>query len=115
MVIIKKKKHKLFYKRAGMEPNIGNLKSDYRLSHNFYKDIKRDPVNIMLTAAAYNFKRAMRVLLCFIKTITEKFNWDNFSVKWAFYKGLLYILVNFCTNSIKICIDIYRGNRTNGL
>ena len=84
MVIIKKKKHKLFCKRAGIEPNTGNLKSDYRLSRNFYKGVKGDAINIMLAAAAYNFKRAMRVLLCFIKTITEKFNWDNFSVKWAF-------------------------------
>lgn len=42
----------------------------------------------MLAVAAYNFKRAMRVLLCFIKTITEKLNWDNFSVKWLFKERL---------------------------
>jgi len=38
----------------------------------------------MLAAAAHNSKRAMKVLLWFIKTIIEKLNWDNFSVKWAF-------------------------------
>ena len=51
------KKHKLFCKRAGIEPIIGHLKSDYRLSRNFYKGVKGDAINIMLAAAAYNFKR----------------------------------------------------------
>lgn len=32
----KLKKHKLFCKRAGIEPTIGHLKSDYRLGRNFY-------------------------------------------------------------------------------
>ena len=80
----KRKKHKLFCKRAGIEPTIGHLKSDYRLSRNFYKGVKGDAINIMLAAAAYNFKRAMNALLCLIKNITEKLSWDNFSVKWAF-------------------------------
>lgn len=80
----KKKKHKLFCKRAGIEPTIGHLKSDYRLSRNFYKGVKGDAINIMLAAAAYNFKRAMRVLLCFINNITEKLNWDNRTVEPAF-------------------------------
>ena len=33
------KKHKIFRKRAGIEPTIGHLKSDYRLSRNFYKGV----------------------------------------------------------------------------
>lgn len=80
----KRKKHKLFCKRAGIEPTIGHLKSDYRLSRNFYKGVRGDAINIMLAAAAYNFKRAMNALLCLIKNVTEKLSWDNFSVKWAF-------------------------------
>ena len=36
----KKKKHKLFCKRAGIEPTIGHLKADHRLSRNFYKGVK---------------------------------------------------------------------------
>ena len=80
----KRKRHKLFCKRAGIEPTIGHLKSDYRLSRNFYKGVKGDAINIMLAAAAYNFKRAMNTLLCLIKNITEKLSWDNFSVKLAF-------------------------------
>ena len=80
----KRKRHKLFCKRAGIEPTIGHLKSDYRLSRNFYKGVKGDAINIMLAAAAYNFKRAMNALLCLIKNVTEKLSWDNFSVKLAF-------------------------------
>ncbi|EKX91114.1 hypothetical protein HMPREF9999_01148 [Alloprevotella sp. oral taxon 473 str. F0040] len=33
----KRKKYKLFCKRAGIEPIIGHLKSDHRLGRNFYK------------------------------------------------------------------------------
>lgn len=60
----KKEKHKLFCKRAGIEPTMGHLKEHYRLSRNFYKGVKGDAVNVLLAAAAYNFKRTMRVLLC---------------------------------------------------
>ena len=38
----RRKKHKLFCKRAGIEPTIGHLKNDYRLSRNFYKGVKGD-------------------------------------------------------------------------
>jgi len=50
------KKHKLFCKRAGIEPTIGHLKSDHRLGRNFYKGLAGDAINILLAAAAYNFK-----------------------------------------------------------
>ena len=63
----KRKRHKLFCKRAGIEPTIRHLKEDYRLSHNFYKGVRGDAINVLLAAAAYNFKRAMRVLLWLIK------------------------------------------------
>lgn len=63
----KRKKHKLFCKRAGIKPTIGHLKEDYRLSRNFYKGVKGDAINVLLAAAAYNVKRAMRVLLWLIK------------------------------------------------
>lgn len=53
----KRKKHDLFCKRAGIEPTIGHLKSDFRLGRNFYKGVFGDNINIMLAAAAYNFKR----------------------------------------------------------
>ncbi len=46
-------------KRAAIEPVIGHLKTDHRLGRNFYKGITGDNINIMLAAAAYNFKRMM--------------------------------------------------------
>lgn len=67
----RKKKHKLFCKRAGIEPTIGHLKTDYRLGRNFYKGVVGDAINIMLAAAAYNFKRAMKVLLWLIDKLSE--------------------------------------------
>ena len=62
----KSKKHELFRKRAGIEPVIGHCKSDHRLGRNFYKGLFGDSINVMLAAAAFNFKRAMRALLCLI-------------------------------------------------
>ena len=51
------KLRKGFKRRAAIEPVIGHLKSDHRLGRNFYKGIFGDIINIMLAAAAFNFKR----------------------------------------------------------
>ena len=80
----KKKKHKLFCKRAGIEPTIGHLKTDHRLSRNFYKGVKGDAINVLLAAAAYNFKRAMRVLLYLIKRISIELVSTGFMLKYSF-------------------------------
>ena len=50
-----------FTRRAAIEPKIGHLKADHRLSRNFYKGIKGDNINVMLAAAAMNFKRMMNI------------------------------------------------------
>ncbi len=55
----KQKLRKGFKRRAAIEPRIGHLKQDHRLSRNFYKAIKGDNRNVMLAAAAMNFKRMM--------------------------------------------------------
>lgn len=55
------KMKKGFRRRAAIEPTIGHLKSDYRLSRNFYKGIVGDNINVMLAAAAMNFKRMMNI------------------------------------------------------
>ncbi len=78
------RKHKLSYKRAGIEPTIGHLKSDYRLVCNFYKGVTGDAINVLLAAAAYNFKRAMKALLWIIENISETLSGCNVSLKWAF-------------------------------
>lgn len=67
---VKTKKQKLFCSRAGIEPRIGHLKSDHRLSRNFYKGLLGDAINVMLAAAAYNFKRALRTLWALLQTLS---------------------------------------------
>ena len=46
----RRKKHRLFCKRAGIEPTIAHLKSDFRLGRNFYKGVFGDAVNALLAA-----------------------------------------------------------------
>jgi IS5 family transposase len=57
----KQQLRKGFKRRAAIEPKIGHLKQDHRLSRNFYKGIKGDNRNVMLAAAAMNFKRMMNI------------------------------------------------------
>lgn len=53
---LQRKKHS---KRAAIEPMIGHLKQDYRLCRNYLKGILGDNMNLILAAAAMNFKRRM--------------------------------------------------------
>lgn len=80
----RKKKHELFCKRAGIEPTIGHLKSDFRLGRNFYKGVFGDAVNVLLAAAAYNFKRAMRLLLALVEKVWDMLLLGSVSRKLAF-------------------------------
>ena len=80
----RKKKHKLFCRRAGIEPTIGHLKADYRLGRNFYKGLVGDAINVILAAAAYNFKRAMKVLMWLLEKISETLIKENLSLKYTF-------------------------------
>ncbi len=58
---ISRKKRTRHSKRAAIEPVIGHLKSDYRLCRNYLKGILGDQINVILAAAAMNFKRAMNL------------------------------------------------------
>jgi IS5 family transposase len=58
---ISKAKRKKHSKRAGIEPVIGHLKTDYRLCRNYLKGILGDLMNVILSAAAMNFKRVMNL------------------------------------------------------
>lgn len=53
----RKKLSEAHKKRAAIEPVIGHIKADHRLNRNFYKGIVGDNINIILAAAAFNFKR----------------------------------------------------------
>jgi len=54
---------KRFRRRAGIEPVIGHLKSDHRLKRNFLKGFAGDQINLLMAAAAFNFKKWMREVL----------------------------------------------------
>lgn len=47
-------------RRSSIEANISHLKNNHRLDRNYYRHIKGDVANLLLSASAYNFRRAMR-------------------------------------------------------
>lgn len=69
----KRKARQRFRKRAGIEPIIGHLKSDFRLVRNYLKGSVGDSINLMLVAAAFNFKKLMRELLKNLFLFLESF------------------------------------------
>lgn len=56
----KRKAKARFRRRAAIEPVIGHLKTDNRLSRNYLKGIIGNQINVMLAAAAFNFRKWMR-------------------------------------------------------
>lgn len=58
---ISKTRRKCHSRRAAIEPVISHLKSDYRLCRNYLKGIIGDQINLLLAAAAMNFKRVMNL------------------------------------------------------
>jgi len=52
-----------FRRRAGIEPIIGHLKSDHRLKRNFLKGFVGDQINLLMAAAAFNFRKWMREVI----------------------------------------------------
>ncbi len=57
----KRKARERFRRRAAIEPVIGHLKQDFRLSRNYLKGTKGDMANVLLAATAYNLDKWMRV------------------------------------------------------
>ena len=53
---------KRFRRRAGIELVIGHLKSDHRLKRNFLKGINDEQFNLLMAAAAFTFKKWVRVI-----------------------------------------------------
>ena len=54
---------KRFRRRAGIEPIIGHLKSDHRVKRNFLKGFDGDQINLLMAAAAFNFRKWMRAVI----------------------------------------------------
>lgn len=90
----RRRKHQ---RRAAIEPVIGHLKHNYRMERNFLKGNYGDAVNVMMAAAAMNFKRIMNiwkeqknifvqfVLSIYLGYIIEnESNKQSVKLKWAF-------------------------------
>jgi IS5 family transposase len=60
---------KRFRRRAGIEPVIGHLKSDHRLKRNFLKGFTGDQINLLMAAAAFNFRKWMREVIFWLRKI----------------------------------------------
>jgi transposase, IS5 family len=58
---ITKTKRRRHSRRAAIEPVIGHLKRDYRMGRNFLKGIIGDEINVLMAAAAMNFKRVINL------------------------------------------------------
>lgn len=56
----RRKQRERFRKRAGIEAIIGHLKSDHRLGRNFLSGFAGDEINLLMAAAAFNFRKWMR-------------------------------------------------------
>lgn len=56
----RKRRRALFRSRAGIEPVIGHLKSDFGMRRNFLSGLVGDAVNALLAAAAFNIKMRLR-------------------------------------------------------
>ena len=58
--------NKKLKRRNAIEPVIGHLKSDGRLSRNFLKGTERDAINAILSGAGHNIRKMLRQLALFI-------------------------------------------------
>jgi len=79
------KKRKQCKRRAAIEPIIGHLKSDFRLSRNFLKGVIGDEINVLMAATAWNLRQWVIAFLClifilyfrlFVLQMNELFSWS---------------------------------------
>ena len=66
------KKRKRCRRRAAIEPIIGHLKTDFRLSRNFLKGIAGDNINLLMAACAWNMAKWMRESILFLFALLFK-------------------------------------------
>jgi transposase, IS5 family len=64
---VKKLIQKQFRKRAGIEGIISHLKNDHRLGRNYLKGFIGDKINVLMAAAAFNFKKWIRIILFWLQ------------------------------------------------
>ena len=94
----KEQKRKKFRRRAAIEPVIGHLKSDHRLARNYLKGFVGDEINLLLAAAAFNFKKWM-----------NRFLWLIFVYKIAiFIRTLQYIKPEERQRYVDLYLPVWR-------
>lgn len=64
---VKEYLQKQFRKRAGIEGVIGHLKSDHRLCRNYLKGFIGDQINVLMAAAAFNFRKWLRMIIFWLQ------------------------------------------------
>ena len=89
----KEQKRKKFRRRAAIEPIIGHLKADHRLSRNYLKGFIGDEINLLLAATAFNLKKWMNHFLAVL-----------FLCKIAFF---IYLLHHIKQDQRRRNIDLY--------
>ena len=60
---------KCLRRRVDIEPIISHLKSDYRQRRNFLKGFTVVQINLLMLAAAFNFKSWMRVIILWLNNL----------------------------------------------
>ncbi len=60
---------KQFRKRAGIEGVISHLKNEHRLGRNYLKGFLGDEINILMAAAAFNFRKWIRLILFWLQLL----------------------------------------------
>jgi transposase, IS5 family len=78
----KQKARKRFRARAGIEPVIGHLKQDHRMSRNYLLDEQGDWVNTLLAAAGFNLRKMLQRLKAGALDIFVRFIWRIFAMGW---------------------------------
>jgi len=72
---MKDEMRKRFQRRAAIEPVIGHLKSEHRLGRNFLKGFEGDQINLLMAAAAFNFRKWMREIYYWLKNTKQILIW----------------------------------------
>ena len=107
----RQKKRILCRKRAAIEPIIGHLKHDYRLTRNWLKGSEGDAINLLMTACAWNLKKWMVFFFVFKKDtqnqpctilIIIKSNGDAYSM-------LYFVNIQVLDNGQRWQIAIFQG------
>ena len=58
----KRQRKQRLRRRSAIEPVIGHLKADHRMARNYLKDEFGDSINLLMAAAAFNFKKWLNAL-----------------------------------------------------